>query len=236
MTFKELQDAVYDDISTTSTDSFFPVALVKRYINRQFRRVAGLYPWPHTKTAEMRTSEANQEYLNYPEDWVQDSIYRVEYNGTKYIATDFNDYEDYKKENSNHENRFANYENKVFMTPVPTVNIVNGISIWGHKLPANMVNDSDLNQFTEDPEIEEEVVKLVIAKLMQKQRGSYLAQGVAMEKDAIATITAIWKKVYMKKAKFMTRDRAMFNPVNILQQPSNKSLGNWQSFIDNNQQ
>ena len=234
MTFKQIQDAVLDDLSATSTDSFFSLTLLKRYINRQIRRVAGLYPWPHTKTAEVRDSEANQEWLNYPEDWLQDSVYRVEYNGKKYNPTDFNDYEDYKKENDFNENRFANYENKVFMTPTPTEAIVGGISLWGHKLPVDLVNDADIDVFSEDPEIEEEIINLVIAKCMQKQRGSYLPQGRALEKDAISTLTAIWKKVYMKKAKFMTRTRAMFNPINILQQPSNKSLGNWNNFIDGN--
>lgn len=226
MTFKEKQDAILNDFSATSTDSFITLTIVKSYINRQERRIAGLYPWPHTKTAEVRDSEVNQEYYNYPEDWVQDSIYRLEFNNEKHDPTDFDDYEQYKKENNASEKRFANFENKYFINPTPSSAIVGGISIWGHKLPANMVNDADLSPFAEDPEIEEEIINLTRAALMQKQRGSYLTAGLNLEKDTLAKITAIWKKTYMKKAKFMTRSRSMFNPIDILGQPSSRSLGN----------
>lgn len=229
MTFKEIQDAVYDDLSALSTNaSFFTLALVKRYINRQVRRVGGLYPWPHTKTAEIRDSEINQEWYDYPQDWVQDSIYRLEFNNQKHDPTDFDDFEDYKKETNSNEYRFANFENKYFINPVPTSAIVGGISIWGHKLPANMVGDSDLNPFTEDPEIEEEIINLVTAACMKKQRGSYLSLGRALEADTLGRLTAIWKKVYMKKAKFMTKSREMFKPIDILQNNSQKSrIGNF---------
>ncbi len=225
MTFKEKQDAILNDFSATSIDAFFTPTIIKSYINRQERRVAGLYPWPHTKTAEMRDSEANQEWYNYPEDWVQDSIYRIEFNNLKYHPTDFDDYQDFKIDKDTYENRYANFENKFFLDPKPTAAISNGISLWGHKLPANMVNDADIGPFSEDPEIEEEIINLTRAMLMQKQRGSYLVQGVNLETATLGKITAIWKKVFMKKAKFMTKTRSMFNPINILGQGSSRSIG-----------
>jgi hypothetical protein len=225
MTFKDLQDAVYNDLSTTSSDTFFTATLVKSYINRQIKRVAGLYPWPHTKIAEIRDSVANQEWYNYPEDWVQDSIYRLTYNDLKYNPTDFDDFEDLKIEKDKCENRFANFENKYFLDPIPSAAIVGGISIWGHKLPATLSADADVNPFSEDPEIEEEIINLTRAMLMQKQRGSYLPLGRVLEADTLAKLTAIWKKTYMKKAKFMTKTRSMFKPIDILSQPSNRSLG-----------
>ena len=225
MTFKEAQDAILDDFSATSSDTFFTTAIIKRYLNRQMRRISGLYPWPHTKTAETRDSEINQEWYNYPEDWVQDSIYLVEYNGNKYDPADFADYEKMKTDQDTSENIFANFENKYFLYPKPVIAVVNGISLWGHKLPAALVADADNSPYTEDPEIEEEWVNLTRAMLMQKQRGSFLAQGRALEKDTLSNLTAIWKKVYMKKAKFQTKSREMFKPINILNQPSTRSLG-----------
>lgn len=224
MTFLELQNAIYDDLNTTNTDSFFTLALVKRYINRQINRVAGLFPWPHIRIAEIRDSVAGQEWYNYPEDWYQNSIYRLTYNGDKFNPTNFNDFEDLKADNDKSEKRFANFENKYFLDPIPTADLVGGISIWGYKKPTILVNDTDVNPFSEDAEIEEEIVNLTRAMLMQKQKGSYLAQGRTLEKETIANITAIWKKTYMKEAKFMTKTREMFKPINILNQPSNRSI------------
>lgn len=224
MTFKDYQDAILADLSATSSDSFFTLTLIKSTINRNVRRVAGLYPWPHTKIAEMRDSEANQEYYNYPEDWIQDSIYRVEFNNEKYNPTDFDDYSDLKIDGDHSENRFANFENKFFLDPKPTSIIVNGISLWGHKLPAIMTADADLTPFSEDPEIEEEIINLTRSMLMQKQRGSYLVAGQNLEAATLSKLTAIWKKIYMKKAKFMTKTRVMFKPINILGRNSSGSL------------
>lgn len=210
MTFLEFQTNLYDDLSVTTSDSFYTQVLVKRYINRVAKAVAGAHPWPHTQKAVYRTSAVGYEYYDYPSNLKEESIRTLYFNGDEYEELDFADYLKYKEDyGSNASNKyFANYENKYFINPTPTV--AAEITLWGQEIQSDMSSDSDTTPFSSEPELEEAIYDITLGKLLKKGRGSNYARGDQLEKDGWMKVEFIWDKVKQRMARGKIKNRSMF--------------------------
>ncbi|MDD4601509.1 MAG: hypothetical protein PHQ46_10725 [Negativicutes bacterium] len=216
MTFKEMQDAVYDELGVTNSDTFFTLVLIKRYINRAKRQVENSHNWPHLDCADTRSSEINQEYYNYPENWKPFSIDKLKYNSENYKKTDYKDYLAYQESGLDPNCKmFASYRNQFFISPIPVSVIEQGIEIWGQELSADMSEDDDVTPFTAEPEIEEIIVNLALAMCHKKARGSRYAVGQTLEQECLARLEVIYKKIRKRQSNYTNKNRQMFSRINL---------------------
>ena len=227
MTFLEMQTAFYDEFSVANTDSFLTLTYVKRILNRMKKKVEATHDWPHLERAMMRDSEAN-EYYNYPENWKQDSIYKLKYNGDNYDKVKFADYLRYQEdEGSNSSDKiFSDFRNRFFINPAPTEVVTNGIVFWGQEYSDDMSADGDESPFTLENEIEEIIIELAIATALKKSRGSMYTLGVTRERDALTMLEVANRKIMKRKSSYKYKNREQFKRMDLF--PRNTSeIGNF---------
>lgn len=217
MEFLEMQTAVYDDLSVANTDAFYSLAYIKRIINRAKNRVENAHDWPHLERAMTRDSEANQEYYNYPENWKQDSIYKLKYNGDDYEKVRFKDYLQYQEDYDNNatDKIFSDFRNRFFINPKPAILVTAGIEFWGQEYSADLSGDTDETPFTLEREVEEIIIELSLAMALKKGRGSNYQRGMIMEKDALTKLEIINRKILKRQSSYRFKNRSMFKELNL---------------------
>lgn len=218
MNFGELQTAILDDLSVTTTDTFYSTAYIKRIANRAVNWLANLRNWQQTQHAYKFNSTDDAEtaeYYNYPEDFKTDSIWRLIFDGDRYERKNFKDYLKYQDDYSAAtEKIYADHRRQIFINPKPTS--VAEISIWGHKIPADMSADADQHPFHDEAELEEAILKYAIGLALKKGRGTNYNRGVTETREARALALEIWEVQKKEQAKYKTHENKMFNHIEIL--------------------
>lgn len=230
MNFLDFQNAILDDLSVDSSNTFYNTPMIKRLINRAVRKAAAAYDWPYTERALKRDSESGQEYYNYPENWKPDSIKKLKYNGEKYDKKRFQDYEDYQEEYGTGatDKIFSDYRNRYFINPAPAQDIAGGIEIWGQEIPDDMVDDTDTTPFSAEPEIEEIIIDITRGLILQKNKGSDMARSDKIIKEAMVLLSLVWDKVKKRQTGYKSKNKSMFKRLNLF---SNKGtqIGSFRS-------
>lgn len=227
MTLLEMTTAILDDLGKSTSDPFYTTDIIKRYVNRSKNRIEGAHDWAQLERAVKRDSEAN-EYYNYPENWKQDSIYKLKYNGDNYDKVKFADYLRYQEdEGSNSSDKiFSDFRNRFFINPAPTEVVTNGIVFWGQEYSDDMSADGDESPFTLENEIEEIIIELAIATALKKSRGSMYTLGVARERDALTMLEVANRKIMKRKSSYKYKNREQFKRMDLF--PRNTSeIGNF---------
>ena len=231
MTFLEFQTNIYDDLGVTSSDSFYSLAYIKRRINANMKRVAGYFNWPQTEDAVNRDSEANQEWYNYPENMKQDTIRKLMFNGEYYKKTAYPDYLQYQEDmGANATDKiFTDFQNKYFINPKPTADIVAGISLWGQVIPSDLTADTGVTPFYNDPDIEEVIYQLSLADCYKKARGTMFERGATMEKEALQKLEIIKKKVMLRQASYKNKNNNMFEHTELIRKGGRYKRGTFET-------
>jgi len=202
--FTDLITGVQDDLTVGSESSLFPLALVKRAINRAYRKAAGLFRWPETEDAKKTSTVANQEYYDYPQNWRPDSIWKLKVDGEDYgDPVVFKDYL-YEKENeipSGMERLWTSQWRRFFIYPTPTTNGTNNICVWGLRIPDALSSDGDVTIFSYSmPECNEAIV--LEAEAILKSKGELEKSAEFRSNEAKQLLTIAWGKVRQDQAKY----------------------------------
>ncbi len=200
--FSDLQTEVQSDLNVNSSSSLFPLTLIKRAINRAYRKAGGLYLWPETEDAKTTTTQKNIEYYDYPQNWRTDSIYKLMVGTQDYgDPLSFKDFL-YEKENnipSGLNYMFANHGRQYFIYPTPTLAGLT-ITIWGQKVVEALVEDEDTTIFSYSmPECNEAIVLEAVAIL--KAKGEDETRGQFRSAEALRILTTAWDKIRKQQAK-----------------------------------
>jgi hypothetical protein len=202
--FSDLITAVQSDLTVGSESSLFPVDTVKLAINRAYRKAGGLFRWAETEDAKKTSTQSNQEYYDYPQNWRPDSVWKLTVDGVDFgDPTSFKDYL-YEKENdipSGADRLWANQWRRYFIYPTPTSAGNYNISIWGIKVVDALVNDTDYTIWSFSmPECNEALVLEAVAIL--KNKGEEEKAGVFRSMEAKQIITEAWKKAKGDQSKY----------------------------------
>lgn len=150
-TFANLVAAVQSDVTTDDSSSFITPATVKLAVNRAYYKAAGIHRWPQLEDAKKTSTDIDQEYYDYPQNWYPQSIWKLTVDNVDYgDPLLFKDYL-FEKENqlpSNLKYMWASEWQRFFIYPTPATDGNNNISIWGAKAAAALVNDSDTTIFS----------------------------------------------------------------------------------------
>lgn len=204
-TFLELQQEVQSDLTIGSESSLFPLATVKRAINRAYIKAGGLFLWPETEDAKKTSTVADQEYYDYPTNWRPDSIWKLVVNGQDYgDPLAFKDYL-YEKENdipSGESYLWSSQWRRYFIYPTPTTDGDFNISVWGQKTVDALSSDSDLTIWSYSmPECNEAIILEAAAIL--KSKGEEEKAGEFRSTEAKQILIVAWGKIRQNQAKYM---------------------------------
>lgn len=199
--FSDLVDAVQSDLTIGDESTLYPLATVKSAINRAYLKCGGLFRWPETEDAKKTSTQANQEYYDYPATWRPDSIWKLTVDDTDYgDALSFKDYL-YEKENisggvlpSERSYIWANQWRRYFIYPTPTTAGSNNIVVWGQKAVDLLSADGDVTIWSYAmPECNEAVILEAVAILKAKGENENSAQFKSTEAKQILVVA--WGKI-----------------------------------------
>jgi len=208
--FTDLIQGVQDDLTIGDDSSLFPLALVKRAINRAYRKSAGLFRWPELEDAQKTSTQTNQEYYDFPTNWQPDSMWRLEVDGDQYGETPdgspqrFEDYLVWRADDDNANSttkKWAVQHRRYFIYPVPTTAGDYNISVWGQRVPDALSNDADVTIWSYAmPECNEAVVLEAVAIL--KSKGEEDKSGEFKSTEAKQILVVAWGKIRQNQAKY----------------------------------
>ncbi len=229
-TLGEIRQALIDDLSVETSDTFYPTALLNRYINRAYRTVANLYPWQETQAAKVRDTIANQEYLTYPENLRTDSVFLVRIDGEEYKILTFREYQRFKEEYPNNtEKRVSDWQRKLFIHPTPTTAGTANVEIWGNEVPAELTTDSDEIIFANQSVLEEAIFMYAQGMALMKGRGTNYERGKALLADALTMARNEWDAQRRRQAEYQTETTVMFEHYDYLHETARTKRGTFET-------
>src|SRR3990167_11401972 len=154
-TLSDIRQAVQDDLTVDDNSTLYPNALIDRAINRAYRKVGSLFPWPELQDALKTSTQADQEYYDYPQTWRSNSIWKVVVDDDRYgddpdgSPLSFDDYLNWKEDYPDStDKKWANQWRRFFVWPIPTAAGTNNIHVWGVKVVETLSDDSDTTVFS----------------------------------------------------------------------------------------
>lgn len=208
--FSELVQAVQDDLTVGSESTLFPLALIKRAINRAYRKAAGLFRWPELEDAKKTSTVSGQEYYDFPQNWQADSIKRLEVDDNQYGETpdgspmNYDDYLTWRRDDDNAnstDKKWSVQWRRFFIYPVPTTNGNNNITVWGQRVVDALASDGDVTIFSYAlPEGNEAIVLEAVAIL--KSKGEQEKSGEFRSAEAKQILATAWGKIKQNQAKY----------------------------------
>ena len=212
-TLLQIRQAIQDDLTVGSESTLFSPTLIDRAINRAYRKVSSLFAWPELMDAKKTSTQANQEYYDYPQNWRSNSIWKLTIldsnnNDDRYgeepdgSPLSFDDYLNWKEDNPEAtDKKWANQWRRFFIWPVPTTQGNNNIHVWGIKVPSSLSADGDTTIFSySTPECNEAIELEALAILKSKGEDDKSAQFKSIEAKQIAATA--WNKIKVENAKY----------------------------------
>ncbi len=200
----QMRRAVQSDLNVDDTSTLYDPDTIDLALNRAHRKIGGLFRWPETEDAKKTSTEVNQEYYDYPQNWRPDSIWKLKVDGEDYgdpIA--YKDYL-YEQENDNPSGltkMWSNQWRRFFIDPTPTANGNNNICLWGQKVVDAMEADEDTTIFSYSmPEVNEAIVMEAVAILSKK--GNDSEGGMLSSQEAKEICLIAWNKIRQEQAKY----------------------------------
>ena len=217
-TLANLVEAVQDDLTVGTESTFYNPTLIKRAINRAYRKAGGLHLWPELMDAKKTPTQANVDYYDYPRNWQSNSIWKLAV--TDSSAEDprygeepdgsplsYDDYLVWKEDNPDStDKKWANQWRRYFISPTPTVagNVdtgVNVIMIWGYKVVEELVDNTHTTIFSYSArECNEAIVLEAVAIL--KSKGEKEQAGQFRSVEAKTILDGYWKRIQKEMAKY----------------------------------
>ena len=193
--------------STNST--LFPTARIQTLIKDAHLWATSLYLWPQLER-DKYTSTNGDYYYDYPTDFRTDSISRIIIDDKEYDRKAFEDWLDYKLNNSTDTNTriFADFGRQIFIFPTPGTGTDN-FDIWGSIQATQLSASGDKTIFSDhDDSGNEAIVKkalsVAIAKIDKK-----LSQ--AEESEATNILSRIFRKVLQRQQRDQRKDHPQFD-------------------------
>lgn len=208
ITYLDLIQAVQDDLNVGDESTLFSPTIIRRVINRSYHKVGGLFAWPELQDAKKTSTQVDQEYYDYPQNWRSNSVWKITVDGVRYgedpdgSPLSFDDYLNWKEDNPDStDKKWANQWRRFFIWPVPTTHGTNNINVWGVKAVTDLSLDADTTIFSySTPEANEAIELEAVAILKSKGADDKSAQFKSLEAKQILGVA--WQKITKEMAKY----------------------------------
>jgi len=208
-TYSEMQTELLARLMASTNSTLFPTARIQTLIKDAHLWATSLYLWPQLER-DKYTSTNGDYYYDYPTDFRTDSISRIIIDDKEYDRKAFEDWLDYKLNNSTDTNTriFADFGRQIFIFPTPGTGTDN-FDIWGSIQATQLSASGDKTIFSDhDDSGNEAIVKkalsVAIAKIDKK-----LSQ--AEESEATNILSRIFRKVLQRQQRDQRKDHPQFD-------------------------
>ena len=227
--FSDIITGVQDDLTIGDESTLYPLATVKRVINRAYRKAGGLFPWIELQDAKKTSTQTDQEYYDYPSNWRSLSVWKLEVDGDRYgedpdgSPLSFDDYLNWKEDYPDStDKKWANQWRRYFINPTPTTNGSNNIVIWGQMVTPTLSADGDTTIFSYSSSEGNEAIVLESVAIL-KSKGEQEKAGEFRSTEAKQILATLWGKVRQEQAKY-EKNMPFFNVRNFYGSGSTEDL------------
>lgn len=226
------KQAVLDEISLDSTDTFITTAILNRFYARSVQWLANLKNWQQTQIARKITivaaGDETDEYWDYPENFKTDSVYRIDVDGVRYKPLTWEEYLNYKEDTPQGKEIYTDHRRQLFIYPTVTNGAV--LSIWGHEIIATPDNDADEHPFTGEQLLEEAINRYLMGLCYKKRDGSYYEKGKALYTEALTLALQAWEQQQKAQANKKTENAEAWEHIDFTQQRAGNRVTRRGSF------
>ena len=204
-----MRQGIQDDLTVGDESALYSPTIIDRYINRSYlNKVVTFRPWPETHDAKYTTTQANQEYYDYPTNWRSNSIWKLVVDDKRWgedpdgSPLTFDDYLNWKTDNpSATDKKWANQWRRYFIFPVPTAAALQ-ICIWGIKtITTQLSADADTTIFSlSNPQVNEAIV--LEAEAMLKSKGDNDNGAIFKSTEAKFLLEKTWQDIAKENSKY----------------------------------
>jgi hypothetical protein len=201
-------------VSTTTTTSgglYTDTNLNNELVNA-YRWACGYKKWPFTE-GRVSTTYA-QEEMSYPEGWRTDSIRFIQVGGERYQKLNFEDYQIFRDENSNSEEKvYSDYARVIFINP----EVASGsIVAYGQYTPTlDPTDDGSLSVFSNNEEEgNEAIVEEMLSSFMIRERKP--KDALLHHQKAIEILERVWKNHADEQFAYHSKNRGMFERIDVV--------------------
>ena len=128
----EMEAELVSQLQVASNSSLYPAARITSLIQNAYKWATNLFIWTDLVKAKTTDTGASQEYYDYPEEFRSNTILRLDIDEDPYERKNFEDFLDYKENNSTTTKKmFANYGRLFFVNPIPSAIGTDNICAWG---------------------------------------------------------------------------------------------------------
>lgn len=207
-TLSQMRTTVQNDLTVGDESTLYSTTTIDLAINRAYRKSAGLFPWGELMDALKTSTEADQEYYDYPSNWRTKTIWKLVVDDERYGESpdgsplSFDDYLNWKEDYPNStDKKWSNQERRYFIHPTPTTTGTNNICIWGKKVTSTLTGDDDTTVFSySTPEVNEAIVLEAVAIL--KSKGEEEGAGEFRSTEAKQILIGSWGKIRKEESKY----------------------------------
>lgn len=183
------------------TSTYFTPTRLETAIDDNYLLVASARQWGDIKKGFVTSTQANEEYYDYPDNCQTESVFRISVDGdSDYVKTDFEDYLNEKENNpTSTKKMFSEFGRQIFIYPTPTTTGTANLILWGTIQAAPLTSDGDTTMFTDFADVlNEAILQYAYSELIQN-----FDQNKSM--NAIAKADKIINQEYKKIADRLQR-------------------------------
>ena len=204
----EMETELVAQLQVAANSSLFPASRITTLIQNSHKWATNLFIWNDLVKAKITSTQATFEYYDYPDNFRSGTIVRLEVSGDSYERKNYEDYLDYKENNSTTTKKmFANYGRFYFTNPVPTADGSNDMTVWGAVQADPLSAAGTETIFTNNkPEGNEAIVQRAFGVAMRRIDPK-------VSETATAGSIAILAKLNLDEAKATQRDQRLDHPM-----------------------
>lgn len=213
-TLVQIRTAVQDDLTVGDESTLYSPTAIDRAINRAKRKAEALFPWPDLQEAKTTTTQANQDYYDYPSNFRTSSIWKITVDDVRYgedpdgSPLSYDDFLNWKEDNPDStDKKWATQWRRYFISPTPTVADLE-IAVWGFRVTDDLEEDADYTIFSYSmPEGNEAIALEAVAIL--KSKGAEEKNAEFRSTEAKGILAVAWRKIIAEQAKY-EKDQPFF--------------------------
>lgn len=213
-------------LMASNNSTLYSAGRITQLIQDAYIWASILHFWPSLQSAKQTSTQANQEYYDYPQSFLTDSIARIYVDGKLYSPKAFYDFRDYVDQATDTAlppdptNRcFANFGRQFFLYPIPTITGSNNLIVWGNTQAPQLANGTDQTIFSVwDDAGNEAIVQKAFAVAMVRLAPQ---EAQASLTNAIQLLDVMWQKVVAQLQKSQRLNHPFFDVPDLFAQSTN---------------
>lgn len=223
-TRNELETELVAQLQVASNSSLFPASRITTLIQNAYKKATNLFIWPDLVQAFTSSTKNGYEYYDFPDAIRSNTIVRLMIDDDPYGRKNFQDYQDYKEENSNTTKKmFAFYGRFFFVNPEPTADGSSNMDVWGAvQADALSASDSETIFTNSNPLGNEAVVQIAFSTAMKR-----IDKALAKEelKEALGILAKLNTDEWKATQSSLRLDHPAFNVPNYFGNSRNAGIG-----------